>query len=103
MDSVLANNLNDLAELFTDKTNGIAKKLGDYLEKTIGDEGTLIKKQDNLTKQAFDIDQQVADLERLVQSSRSRLIDSFVSMETAQASIKQQTQFLSQRLGLGNA
>ena len=79
---------------------GKSARLDAYLEKTIGDEGSLVKRQDNLTKQSSDIDKQVVDLERVVQSHRLQLIDSFVAMETAQAAIKQQMQFLSQRLGL---
>ena len=54
-------------------------------------------KKDALTKQAAAIDTQVSDLERVVQSNRQRLIDSFVGMETAQAKINQQLQFLAQR------
>ena len=81
------------------KSGGSHELLDAYLEKTSGTEGTLVTKQDNLTKSASNINTQVASLERTVQSDRQRLIDSFVSMETAQAQIHQQLQFLQQRFG----
>jgi flagellar hook-associated protein 2 len=86
---------------FTDADYGLAVKLDEYLERVVGDEGSLVTKQDNLSKQASDIDVQVADLERIVQANRQRLIDSFVAMEQAQAQTNQQLQFLSQKFGGG--
>jgi flagellar capping protein FliD len=65
----------------------------------IGDDGAVITKQDALTKQSSEIDIQVTDLEKRVQSNRQRLIDSFVQMETAQQTINQQLKFLQQRFG----
>jgi flagellar hook-associated protein 2 len=99
LDAALAENLNAVRDLFTGTTNGLAVSLDAYLEKTIGDDGTLVTKQENLTKQATGIDTQVADLERLVLANRERLIQSFVAMETAQARINQQMQYLQQRFG----
>ena len=100
LDAALAGNLQGVKELFADETNGLAVQLEDFLERTAGDEGTLITVQDNLTKQITDIDDQVATLERLVLANEERLIQSFVAMEQAQARINQQMSFLAQRLGL---
>lgn len=99
LDAAIQNNLSELKTLFTDGSNGIATKLAEYLDSTIGDEGSLVAKQDALTKQSSDIDTQVTDLEKIVQSNRQRMIDSFVLMETAQASINQQLKYLQQRFG----
>jgi flagellar hook-associated protein 2 len=99
LDAALSGNLDGLRELFTDEVDGIAVRLDAYLEQTIGDEGTLSDKDSTLADQIADIDTQVADLERVVQSNRERLIESFIAMETAQAQINQQLQFLSQRFG----
>lgn len=99
LDDAIANNLGGLKALFNDPTNGIATKLSTYLDKTIGESGSLITKQDALTKQSSEIDVQVTDLERRVQANRQRLIDSFVQMETAQQSLNQQLKFLQQRFG----
>lgn len=99
--SAIENNPSGLLGLFTDADYGLAVKLDEYLERVVGDEGSLVTKQDNLSKQASDIDVQVADLERIVQANRQRLIDSFVAMEQAQAQTNQQLQFLSQKFGGG--
>ena len=100
LDAALASNLNSVAEIFS-STNGIAKAVGSYLERTIGEEGSLIDKRDNLTSQASNIDTQVAELERVVLANRERMIASFVAMERAQARINQQMQFLMQKFGSG--
>jgi flagellar hook-associated protein 2 len=99
LDNAIANNLSELKTLFNDPDKGIATKLKAYLEKTIGEDGSLIARQDALTKQSSAIDTQVTDLEKRVQSNRQRLIDSFVQMETAQQTINQQLKFLQQRFG----
>jgi flagellar hook-associated protein 2 len=99
LDAALANNLNGLKSLFTDETNGLAVRLNTYVEDTIGDDGTLVDKDTKLAKDIAGIDTQISDLERIVQSNRLRLIDSFIAMETAQAQINQQLQFLMQRFG----
>ena len=99
LDDAIANNLSGLKTLFNDPDKGIATKLKAYLEKTIGEDGSLITRQDALTKQSSAIDTQVTDLEKRVQSNRQRLIDSFVQMETAQQTINQQLKFLQQRFG----
>ena len=100
LDAALAANLSGVKDLFTNATAGIAVKLDAYLESAIGEKGTLVTKQSNLTTQASAIDTQISDLERVVQSNRERMIASFISMEKAQAQINHQLQFLQQRLGL---
>ncbi|MCC6233726.1 MAG: flagellar filament capping protein FliD [Verrucomicrobiales bacterium] len=102
LDEALATQLEDVQALWNDDAVGIATKLDEYMERLIGDDGSLVAKQDVLVKQASGIDVQVADLERLVQSNRQRLIDSFVAMEQAQSKINQQMQFLSQRYGISS-
>lgn len=94
LDAVLQTNLNDVAALFTDATDGIAAKLSAYLDKTAGDDGTLITQQNSLTKQSKAIDQNIADMERIVQANRQQMIDSFTAMETAQSQSNQQLQYL---------
>jgi flagellar hook-associated protein 2 len=103
LDAALANNLSAVSSLFTDSTNGLATKLSDYLDKTIGDTGTMVTKQDNLTKASTSIDTQIADLERIVQANSDRLTESFIAMEEAQAKINQQLTFLQQRFGTSSS
>jgi flagellar hook-associated protein 2 len=99
LDSALANNLNGVRAFFSDGTTGVAVKLDAFLEDTIGEDGTLAEKDSKLAREIAGIDTQISDLERVVESNRLRLIDSFIAMETAQAQINQQLQFLMQRFG----
>ena len=99
LDDAIANNLASLKLLFNDPTKGIATQLNTYLDKTIGEEGSLVTRQDALTKQSSEIDIQITDMEKRVQTNRQRLIDGFVQMETAQQTINQQLKFLQQRFG----
>ena len=99
LDEVLANNMTSVQDLFTNSTNGLAVRLDSFLTKTIGDNGTLIARQTMLAKQSADIDTQVIEMERLVQSNSDRLTASFVAMETAQANINQQLSYLTKNFG----
>lgn len=99
LDAALATNLNTVKTIFSDPVSGMATKLNAYLKKTIGDTGTLPAKQDRLTKQSADIDVQIADLERVVQANRARMITSFTAMETAQSTINQQLKYLTSQFG----
>lgn len=100
LDDALLNGLDSVAELFSSPTNGLAARLNSYLESTVGDEGALEKRIEGLGKQSTSIDQQIADMERIVQANRQRMIDSFVRMEEAQARINQQLQYLQRNLNL---
>ncbi|PYJ01022.1 MAG: flagellar hook protein, partial [Verrucomicrobia bacterium] len=103
LDLALSGNLSEVKSLFTNSADGLAVKLNDYLENTVGTDGSLITKQDNLGKQASGIDNQIAEQERQVQATRQQLFDGFLAMEQAQLKINQQLQFLSQRFGSGSA
>jgi len=94
LDDALTNNLTSVQELFSDSTHGIATNLASYLDHAIGDSGTIVSKQDGLTKQVANIDTQVADMEKLVQADRTRMLAAFTAMETAQQQTNQQLAYL---------
>jgi flagellar hook-associated protein 2 len=94
LSSALQNNLEDVKQLFSDSTNGIASQLSTWLDHAIGDNGSVISKQTNLATQSSDIDTQVADMEKLVQADISHWTDEFTAMESAQSTMNQQLQFL---------
>jgi flagellar hook-associated protein 2 len=94
LDGALAGNLNEVKDLFTNTSEGLAVALSNYLEKTVGDDGSLITRQQTLGKQISGMDTQIADLERLVQAKKEQWTASFVAMEEAQANINQQLQYL---------
>ena len=97
LDSLLATDLGSIQDLFTNSTKGLAVTVSSFLDKTAGDNGTLVAHQNVLTKQSTDLDTQIAAQEQLVQAQRQRLIDTFTAMETAQAQINQQLSYLSQQ------
>ncbi len=99
LDNALANNLGGVRSLFADSANGLGTTLSAYLESLVGDDGELVTRQSTLTKQISDIDTQISDMERIVLANRKQMINSFVSMEKAQAQINQQLQYLTNQFG----
>ena len=55
--------------------SGVAVGLVTFLERTVGEGGTLVAKQDLLTKQSKDIDVQIAEMERRLESQRQSMPD----------------------------
>ena len=102
LDSALATNISGLKDLFTNSSSGLAVKLNSLLDGTIGDNGSLVTQQTNLTKQSTDIDTQISNMEKQVLVYQQRLTDSFVAMEVAQAKINQQLQFLTKAFANNN-
>lgn len=99
LDEALATNLTDIREFFVNETDGFATKFDDYLESMVGDDGRMEKKENNLDLQIAELSNQMTTQERLVLDSRQRMINQFVSMETAQQKINQQLEFLQKRFG----
>ncbi|MBC8096271.1 MAG: flagellar filament capping protein FliD [Akkermansiaceae bacterium] len=97
LDQALTTRLESVKEFFSDSTNGLATNLDAFLTRTVGEQGSLVAHQDSLSKQAGDIDKQILEMERLVQANKERMTASFVAMETAQARISQQLQYLTKQ------
>lgn len=95
----LANHLNDIQNLFTNSTSGLAVKLSSFLDRVVGDDGSLVQKQSSLTKQSSNIDKQIADIERQVQAESDNMTQEFIAMETAQQNLSSQLKYLQQNLG----
>jgi flagellar hook-associated protein 2 len=99
LDSALANNLSGVRDLFSNSTSGLAVGLSSYIDGLVGDNGSLVSHQAALTKQSSDIDANIVALERTILADQDRLTNGFIAMETAQANIKQQQQYLTQNFG----
>jgi Flagellar capping protein len=99
LDAALSANFNSVKDFFTNSTNGLGVKLDAVIEKMIGDGGTLVAHQDNINSRVKALDQQIADMERRLTAEQDRLKASFVAMETAQANINQQLQYLMKQFG----
>ena len=82
---------------YENETSGIAVSMNSLLERTIGENGSIVQKQTNLTKQAGDIDTQIADMEKLVQTDIDHWKAQFVAMEQAQQTINQQLSYLNRQ------
>ena len=83
--------------MFSDTTDGIGTRVKSYLETVSGTEGSLVTHRDTYAKQSTQIDESIVNMEKQVLSTRQRLINGFLAMETAQSQINQQMQFLAQR------
>jgi flagellar hook-associated protein 2 len=94
--AALSNNLAAVKQLFTDPTNGIATKLGDYLTTTTGISGVLANNEASLSKQNTDIGQSITTLNQRLANDQTRLTNEFVAMETAINTINAQKQYLNQ-------
>lgn len=99
LNDALANHLSDVKDFFSNTTSGFAIGMDSFITKTIGDNGTLVAHQDNLTKQASAIDDQIENMERIIAADKDRMTASFVAMETAQANINQQLAYLTKTFG----
>lgn len=95
----LSESMSQVEALFTDETDGIATRLGTFLKATVGDDGTLVAKQDLLTKQIEALDLQIAEQEEYLTDEEERLKATFVAMETAQSKINAQLTYLQSAFG----
>lgn len=94
LDSALADNLSGLKDLFSNTSTGLAVQFSSFLEGTIGDSGSLVAHQANLTTQSVAIDTQISSMEEQILIYQQQLTDSFVAMEVAQSGINQQLAYL---------
>ncbi len=98
LDAALASNLTDIQSFFSDSSSGLGTRLSTYLDNLTKDEGSLATRQETISKQSAKIDTQIEELERIVQSNRTNLINSFVAMENARSQLTQQSNFLSSQI-----
>jgi flagellar hook-associated protein 2 len=101
LNTALSGNLNNVQALFTDPTNGLAVQLNNYLNATIGDDGTLTNHQASLTQQSSDINTQIANLESKITTDTQLWTSEFQAMEQAQSQANQELTYLSQQISSG--
>ncbi|MBM3836626.1 MAG: hypothetical protein FJ398_01480 [Verrucomicrobia bacterium] len=97
LDKALGESRSDIKTMFSDTTDGIGTRVKSYLETVSGVDGSLVAHRDTYAKRSTQIDTQIAEMEKQVQSYRQRMIAGFLAMEKAQSQINQQMQFLAQR------
>jgi len=77
LENALANSMSDVQALFGDATNGIASRIGNYLEGLVGTDGSMLRHRDAVASQASRIDEQLGKMERAVLASQETLFESF--------------------------
>jgi flagellar hook-associated protein 2 len=102
LEEALATNLSGVKDLFAHVNTGLAARLNSFLDRTIGENGSLVSHQNNLSAQSKGIDKQIEGLEKQVLAYQQQLTNSFVAMEAAQARINEQLVYL-QRTFFGTA
>ena len=87
LDTTLAENGDDVAEVFANSTEGLAVVLESFIDGFISDKGTLDTQKETLNTQNANLDDQIDDLERFIENERDRLTNSFVRMEEIQSQL----------------
>jgi len=98
LQNALTNNLGDVRSFFSDATNGWATQVNNFLNDTIGDNGTVVTHQTSLTTQSDNITTQIANLEKKIASDSANWTLEFQAMELAQAKVNQELTYLSQQI-----
>lgn len=99
LNNALTNNLSAVKTFFSDPTNGWAVQVNNFINKTIGDDGTIPNHQASLTSQTNNLSTQIANLEKKITSDSAHWTSEFQAMEQAQAKINQQLSYLNQQVG----
>lgn len=99
LDTALRDSIGQVKSMFSTTTTGLATRLTTYVATVVGENGSLVERRSNLSKQTTSIDTQIADLEKRVQSNRDMLLRKFYAMEQAQSKANMQMQFIAQKFG----
>lgn len=95
LDSKLFTNLQGVADLFTDSTNGIANQVYDYID-TVNDpiDGSITIKIDGLESIVEDISDEITELEEELNRTEENLRRQFASLEALLGNLTSQGAFL---------
>ena len=101
LDSVVAANLNSVQTLFTNSTGGLGTQLNNFINDTIGANGTVTNHQASLTQQTSDLNTQISNLETKITSDTATWTSEFEAMETAESQSNQELTYLSEQITNG--
>ena len=96
--NALTNNLSGVKSFFSDPTNGWVTKVNNFINNTIGDNGTIPNHQASLQTQTNNLTTQIANLEKKITSDSAHWTSEFQAMEQAEAQINQQMQYLTSQI-----
>src|SRR6185437_246225 len=98
LNNALTNNLSGVKSFFSDPTNGWVTKVNDFINNTIGDNGTIPNHLASLNTQTNNLTTQIANLEKKIAADSAHWTSEFQAMEQAQSQINQQMQYLTSQL-----
>lgn len=87
LSAALEASTDDVAEFFTEATNGFSEKLDDFIDHIVEQNED---QQGRINAANTSIDEQIAAIERHLEQRRAVMESAFIAMETAQSKIKQQ-------------
>jgi flagellar hook-associated protein 2 len=96
--NALTTNLSSVQSFFSDSTNGWANKVNAFIDKTIGDDGTIPNHKASLQTQTSNLTTQIANLEKKIALDSAHWTSEFQAMEQAQSQINRQMQYLTSQL-----
>jgi flagellar hook-associated protein 2 len=96
--NALATNLSAVKSFFTDATNGWTTQVNNYINNTIGDNGTVTNHLASLQTQTNNLSTQIANLEKKITSDSAKWTSEFQAMEQAESQINSQMQYLTSQL-----
>jgi flagellar hook-associated protein 2 len=103
LSAAISNNQINLKTLFTDSAKGWVKQANDFLDRTIGDSGSLVTHQTTLANGIKSINTQISALEKKIASDTAKWNSEFQAMELAQSQTNQQLTYLSMQLTKSSA
>lgn len=102
LDSVLENSRDDVIDLFTDETTGIAHRLYDHLTALIDTDGLILTRQDSLNVRKDDLELSEIRLEEIIDTYEERLVRQFARLDQVVASFEGISSYLENQLSSNN-
>ncbi len=102
LEAGLRDNGEAVKTLFSDTTDGLAKRLDSFLTRITGSSGTLTTQTTSLAKQSTSIDQQITTMDRRLAQQQALLEASFIRMESAQSDLQNQLTALNNAFGISS-
>jgi flagellar hook-associated protein 2 len=99
LNNAIANHLNDVQNLFTNSTDGLATGLATYLTGVNGLDGVLYNDEADMTKDSANLTTSINSLNQQISSEQTELTSQFTAMETAINTINTQKEYLNAYFG----
>ncbi len=102
LNSAVAANLSAVNTLFNDPTNGIATQLNNFINNSIGTNGTITGHEASLTQQSDNITTQISNLNSKITTDEAQWTSEFEAMEQAESQTNQELTYLSEQVTNGS-